>query len=144
MENQEPNLTELTDSNEPQDIDPGQWLTASKEVATEFVIVKAGRLKIAALTERESDVLRKSAEKINPANPRGPKLLDLKKMRQLTVCASINKAYGYNNSDPRYLRPDLLDEALTGELTTLVQRITALSGYVEDSSASAEAVFQIS
>lgn len=142
MENQE--QLEPTTATEPQDIEPGQWLAASKEVPTETVEVKGGRIKLAALTEKESDQLRRLAERINPSNPRGPKLMDLKKMRIVTACASINKAYGYTPSDPRFLRPEQLEEALTGELTMINKKIAEISGYKEDSSADSEAVFQIS
>src|SRR5712664_4222247 len=87
---------------EPQDIDPGQWLNASSGTLTDFVDTKAGRLKIAALTEKEADTIRKQAETIDPRNPR-QRQISTKKLRLSTVAASVNKAYGYAPGNPLFV-----------------------------------------
>jgi hypothetical protein len=134
---------EIAVAAEPQDIDPGEWLTASEQVITGYVDTIAGRLKIAALTEEESEKIRKSAESINPANPRGPRIMSLMKMRLATVAASLNKAYGYAPSDPRYLTAAKMPKTLAGEVTMIVKKITELGGYTEEQGLGPD-LFQVS
>jgi hypothetical protein len=116
---------------DPQDIDPGQWLTATSGLVTGFVQTRAGRLKIAALTEKEADMIRKSSESMVPGNPR-QRQTSIKKLRLSTVAASVNKAYGYVVGNPSFLTPDKLESALSGELTMIIAEISKLSGFAEE------------
>jgi hypothetical protein len=151
MENQEtelepetPTPSDLNPGAEPQDIDPAQWLEASTGLVTDYVVTRKGRLKIAALTETESDVIRKASESINPSNPHGPKKLNIKKMRLGTVAASINKAHGYTPADPRFMTPEKLQGALTGEITMIVNKITEIGGFKEDRADGLDQLFLLS
>lgn len=128
---------------EPQDIDPAQWLTASATIPVGYVNTKAGRLKIAALTEKESDAIRRASQSPVPGKPQ-QRQLNLKKLRLATVAASVNKAYGYTPADPRFIQPEQMEVALSGEITTIVSEISKLSGFVEDSQESPGEFFQIS
>jgi hypothetical protein len=130
----------------PEDIDPGQWLQKTTSgVITGYVTTKAGRLKIAAMDETETDAIRRAAESIDPSNPRGPRKLNIRKLRLGTVAASMNKAYGYTAADPRFLTPDKLVKALSGEVTMIVNEITKLGGFVEDDQGrNLDSLFQIS
>jgi hypothetical protein len=114
------------------DIDPRQWLTHDTSVVTTSVKTMAGRLKIAALDEKETEAARKFAEKPhNPGRPNGPKDINLTKLRCATVAISLNKAYGWTNT-PQQINPDEVQKKLSGEITTIVAAISKLSGYEED------------
>jgi hypothetical protein len=111
-----------------EDIDPRHWLESDDGAVTGFVNTRAGRLKIAALTEAETDQVRRGSEKpINPGNPKSGKRIDLKKLRTLTVCVSLNKAHPGSN-----IMPDELEKKLSGEITMIVNEISKLSGYSEE------------
>ena len=115
-----------------EDIDPRQWLTHDTSTVTTTVQTMAGRLKIAALDEKETEAARKFAEKpSNPGRPNGPKDINLTKLRCATVALSLNKAYGYTNT-PNQIQPDEIQRKLSGEITTIVEAISKLSGYQED------------
>ena len=115
------------------DIDPLQWLTHDDNLRTAYVVVGAGRLKIAALTEKEGDRIRKLSEGPDPRNPK-QRQSSLKKLRVLTVVWSLNKAAGWINT-PQAITPEQVEEKLMGEITTLVSEISKLSGYSEDGQA---------
>lgn len=115
------------------DIDPRQWLTHDDSLRTTTVVLNAGRIKIAGLTEKEGDRIRKASETPVPGNPK-QKQSSLKKLRVLTVALSLNKAYGWVNT-PNQITPDQVEEKLMGEITTLVNEISKISGYSEDGQA---------
>lgn len=127
-----------------EDIDPRQWLTSDDSAVIGYVNTRAGRLKIAALTEAETDKVRKGAEKpINPGKPNQGKRVDLKLLRTLTACASLNKAYaGRPNFIP--MMPNELEAKLAGEITAIVNEIAKLSGYTEDEEESLPTFLQLS
>lgn len=127
----EPESPESNQAPVIQDIDPATWLSASSGVITGFVDTKAGRLRIAALTEKEADTVRKLAESPDPRNPR-QRQLNLMKLRLLTVASSVNKAYGYSIASPGYMVPEKMYGTLSGEITMIVAEITKLSGFTED------------
>lgn len=127
-----------------EDIDPRQWLTSDDSAVIGYVNTRAGRLRIAALTEAETDRVRKGAEKpINPGKPNMGKKVDLKLLRTLTACASLNKAYaGRANYQP--MMPSELEAKLAGEITAIVNEIAKLSGYSEDEEESLPTFLQLS
>lgn len=117
-----------------QDIDPRQWLSHDDNLVVDYVVTRAGRLKVAALTENENDNVRKLSEKLrNPGRPQLGKDVNLKLLRLWTVAYSLNKAYGYFNT-PSELTADLIakNNKLAGEITTIVSKITEISGYKEE------------
>src|SRR6266516_5629810 len=115
-----------------EDIDPRKWLTADDSAIVGRVKTRAGYLKVAALTEAETDHIRKGSEKwINPGKQSLGKRVDLKTLRLLTACESINKAHlGVPGYIP--IMPTELDKKLAGEITSIVNQITKLSGYTEE------------
>lgn len=111
-----------------EDIDPRQWLTSDDSSVIGYVNTRAGRLKIAALTEAESDLVRKGSEKpTNPGKPNSSRKINMKLLRTLTVCMSLNKAYPGSN-----ITPAELEIKLAGEITSIVSEIGKLSGYTEE------------
>jgi hypothetical protein len=127
-----------------EDIDPRDWLTSDDSAVIGYVNTRAGRLKIAALTESETDMIRKGSEKlINPGKPNSGKRIDLKKLRVLTASQSINKA---NKDRPGYipLMPDDLEKKLAGEITAIVNAISKLSGYGEEEEDTLNTFLQVS
>lgn len=127
-----------------QDIDPRQWLTSDDSAVVGYVTTRAGRLKIAALTESETDRVRKGAEKpINPAKPHLGKRVDLKLLRTLTACASLNKAYAGTQGFIAMM-PSELEAKLAGEITAIVNEIAKLSGYSEEEEESLPTFLQLS
>lgn len=122
----------VSQSVEQEDIDPRSWLQSEDSEIIGYVNTRAGKLKIAALTEAETDRIRKGSEKpINPGKPNSGKRVDLKLLRLLTATESINKA---NKGRPGYV-PVMwseLDRKLSGEITSIVNEISKLSGYSEE------------
>jgi len=127
-----------------EDIDPRQWLTSDDSAVIGYVNTRAGRLRIAALTESETDRVRKGAEKpINPGKPSMGKRVDLKLLRTLTACESLNKAYrGRPGFQP--MMPSELESKLAGEITAIVNEIAKLSGYSEEEEESLPTFLQLS
>ena len=114
----------------PVDINPREWLDSDDSAIIGYVQTRIGRLKIAALTEEESDTIRKGSERpINPGKTNSGKKIDLKRLRVLTVAASLNKAY---KDQGIVISPDEVQRKLTGEVTSIVQKISELSGYKEE------------
>lgn len=117
---------------EQEDIDPGTWLSSEDSEVIGYVTTRAGRLKIAALTEAETDRIRKGSERpINPGKANSGKRVDLKMLRLLTATESINKA---NKNRPGFtpIMWSQLDKKLSGEITSIVNEISKLSGYSEE------------
>ncbi len=117
-----------------EDIDPGQWLRHDDSLVVDYVVTRAGRLKIAALDEDDQDNIRRQAEKLrNPGRPQMGKDIKLKLLRLWTVAFSLNKAYNYWGT-PNELSADIIgkNKKLSGEITTIVARISEISGYKED------------
>jgi hypothetical protein len=128
------------------DIDPRQWLQHEDNLVVDYVLTRAGRLKIAALTESENDNVRKAAEKPrNPGKPQLGKEINLKLLRLWTIAFSLNKAYGYWGT-PNELTADAIikNNKLAGEITTIVTKITEISGYKEEGSESASSFLSFS
>lgn len=134
-------------ANEPtpvQDIDPRTWLQSQDELIIGRVKTRAGFIKIAALTEAETDKVRKAAERpINPGKPQLGNKIDLKRLRTNTACESINKA---NAGVPGYqpIVPNELERKLSGEITSIVNQISKLSGYTEEEEESLTTFLQVS
>lgn len=121
-----------------EDIDPRQWLQHDDALVVDYVFTRAGRLKVAALSENEQDAVRKQAEKYrNPGRPQMGKDINLKALRLWTVAFSLNKAYGYTGTSNE-LTADLIsrNNKLSGEITTIVNKITEISGYKEEGNSS--------
>lgn len=117
-----------------EDIDPNQWLSHDDNLVVDYVVTRAGRLKVAALTENENDSVRKLSEKHrNPGKPQMGKEVNLKQLRLWTVAYSLNKAYNYWQT-PNELTADLIarNNKLAGEITSIVSKITEISGYKEE------------
>lgn len=117
-----------------EDIDPQQWLDHDDSLVIDYVVTRAGRLKIAALDESENDAVRKQAERLrNPGKPQLGRDINLKLLRLWTVAFSLNKAYGYWNT-PKELSADMIakNKKLSGEITTIVAKISEISGYKEE------------
>jgi hypothetical protein len=137
------NVSEIPDDVE--DIDPRQWLQHDDSLVIDYVVTRAGRLKVAALDETEQDAVRKQAEKLrNPGRPQLGKDINLKLLRLWTVAFSLNKAYSYWGT-PNELTANMIsgNKKLSGEITTIVQRISEISGYKEDG-ASASSFLSVS
>jgi hypothetical protein len=128
------------------DIDPGQWLASDDAAEVRWAAVKAGRIKLAGLTEAEQEEIRNlSARPINPGNPRLGKETKLTLVRLWTVAYSMNKAYGYGPDDPRRITAKMIQEnnKLGGEITYLGNIISELSGYQRDETETAQ-LFRVS
>lgn len=126
------------------DIDPRQWLQSDDSAIVGYVNTRAGRLKIAALTEVESDQIRKGSEKpLFPGKNNSAKRIDLKTLRLLTATYSLNKAY---KDTPGFqpLLPNELEKKLAGEVTSIVNAISKLSGYTEEEDESLNNFLQVS
>lgn len=119
-----------------EDIDPHQWLQHDDSLVIGYVVTRAGRLKIAALDETEQDQVRKLAERDRrPGKPQMGKDINLKLLRLWTVAYSLNKAYGWRGTTNEISAEQISrNSKLSGEITTIVQQISELSGYREDSS----------
>jgi hypothetical protein len=117
-----------------QDIDPGQWLQHDDSFVTDTVVTRAGRLVLAALDEMEQEKCRKLSEKYRqPGRPQAGKELGLKALRLWTVAFSLNKAYKLWGT-PQELTADQIEKnkKLAGEITMMVNKISEISGYKED------------
>lgn len=117
-----------------EDIDPGQWLQHDDSLVVDYVVTRAGRLKIAALNENEQDSVRKLSERPRqPGRPQVGKEINLKLLRLWTVAYSLNKAYNYVGTSNELSAESISrNNKLSGEITYIVNRISELSGYKED------------
>lgn len=109
---------------EAQDIDPSDWLGKEDGESIGYVEVEGSRLKIAALTEAETQRLIKLSRRPDPQRPGDPPRLDSSQLRLQTICASLNKA----NPDKPQITPNQLMGKKTGILTTIQEAIMNLSG----------------
>jgi len=109
---------------EAKDIDPADWLGVEDGQMFGTVEVEGVRLKIAALTEAETQRLMKLSRRPDPAHPGDPPRLDPGHLRLLTIVTSLNKA----NPDKAQITPNQLSNKKTGVLTTLQEAIMQLSG----------------
>jgi hypothetical protein len=119
---------------QPEEMDLADWLSARDvaELVDFFVLHNGKRIKIAAITDREENTIRKSCLKINPQNPKGPRRLDATAWRQMLIAVSINKASGKRDGDAGFVTPTALAARPTGELTSIQQSILKLSGWSEE------------
>jgi hypothetical protein len=103
-------------------VDPNEWLTQPQEMER-TVPLDGIKLKIAALTEAETQVLMKQNTRPNPAKPQDPPRLDTPRFRLAVIAFSLNKA----GANPPIL-PSQLESRKTGSLTQLQNEIMDLSG----------------
>jgi hypothetical protein len=132
-----------------EDIDPETWLASEydPEDLTSYVELRAGRVKVAAITEAEQDgIRRRSLVPRDPKRPRGERELNMKLIRYWTICVSMNKAYGYPPGDPRELTPRKIEQSarLSGEITKISDEVFRISGYDEIASSTEVDVSDVS
>lgn len=120
----------------PEDIDPNEWLAHDDSTTTDHVFVQMGdrevRLKIAAITEAEDNVLLKASRKFDPKTKSAGKI-DFSRYRKLVVAYSLSKAQGTEKT-PQAVNPDALGAKLTGHLTVIQKAIMKVSGMDMDES----------
>lgn len=105
------------------DVDPSRWLEQPTDMLG-TVEVDGVRLKIAALTEEETQRYLKMNRKPDPRNPTAPPQLDPMAFRLAIIAASLNKA----NPSAVAIMPNQLITRKTGSLTKIQDAIMALSG----------------
>lgn len=110
---------------EVRDIDPAEWLATQDGEMVGFVEVEGVRLKIAALTEGETQSLMKRSRRPDPQRPGDPPKLDSMSFRLGMIVESLNKA----NPDKPPITANLLAGKKTGVLTQIQDAIMTLSGY---------------
>ena len=114
-----------------EDIDPEQWLTHDDTEVYDYVLTRAGRLKISALLESELREIRKAAEKWRvPGKPSAGRELDPDKLRAAIVAASLNKAYGWTGTDKELTAKKIQShDKLSGEISVISFKIQRISGF---------------
>ena len=112
----------------PDDIDPGAWLGDTTTQIGRFTLSNGKTLKLASLTDAEEIAVRRGTSKVNPTNPKGPRVFDWNRYRRAFIAESINKAYDKHLGDAGYVTPDSLGGRPAGELTSIMKRIMELSG----------------
>lgn len=115
-----------------EDIDPEQWLAHDDENVYDYVETRAGRLKIAALSEKELRIIRRSIQRPQRAgsNSQANREADLERLRASIVAYSLNKAYEWFGTD-KELTPKRIVESnkLSGEVSILLIKIQEISGF---------------
>lgn len=119
------------------DVAPRDWLQKDDSLYSEYVETTAGRLKIAALTEAEVDVLLKGSRRpVTPGDRKSAMKTDMSLFRYNMTAHSINKAAGLIDESTGQLRaggimPEELRKSkkLAGELTVIFNEIARISGY---------------
>lgn len=125
------------------DVAPRDWLQKDDSTYTEWVDTTAGRLKIAALTEAEVDVLLKGAKRpVTPGDRKSAMKTDMQLFRYNMTAHSINKAAGLINEVNGQLLPGAImpeelrkSKKLAGELTVIFNEIARISGYKREDTA---------
>jgi len=122
------------------DVDPMAWLSGSldtPESTTGYYYLpnNAGRIKLAALTEKEENAIRSSSTRINPKNPGGPRVLQTNHYKRNLVAAAMNKAVDGNILGA--VNGDALASRLSGQVTEMFKVVIKLGGFNEDSESSA-------
>lgn len=127
-----------------EDVDLAHWLSGedTADLVDFFVLRDGKRLKIAAITDGEQQLIENASREVNPLNPKGPRKLNPGKWRRNLIALSINKANGVKNGERGYVTEQALLQRPTGELTEIQKAIFKLSGFqdVDGTSRSDEAL----
>lgn len=130
-------------ANTVEDIDPAEWLATEDDVVTDTVTLringKTSRLKIAALTEGESNRILEAAKRKRPGEKAK---VDFETAKLMTIGFSIYKAAG--DADPMLKGVQSvqgLRKKLVGQMTEIYKQISELSGVVRDRDVKVEDFF---
>jgi len=114
-----------------QDLDPAEWLARDDSHKVDYVIIGDARLKVGILTQGEWENLEAQSRgmgvgRVNPANPRGPRLRNANWLARAIIAFAINKAAGREVASP-----DALKAKATGELIAIQKAVLRVSGIDE-------------
>jgi hypothetical protein len=142
-EDEDPEVEEVL-TGEPQlrDIDPQEWLAPVEVPVVGYFAVERlkGRVKIAALTDKETNNIMRASRR---PDAKGRTKVNAQMSKLLCVAYSINKANGKLTDQgqfaPGAVLPQQLENVLGGEVVECYKAISRLSGFKEDNSDADEA-----
>jgi hypothetical protein len=139
--------SELGTVDEPEDIDPSDWLSGGGAAVADgvgyFTLRNGKRLKIAMVTDGEENRIRTMSKRPAPGSPGRGLKVDFSTYRREFIAFSINKAHGYLKGDPKQVTGEQLKAQPVGELTQMLKAVMELSGMgtIEDGGTDPESFF---